>query len=96
MKKKSELFHFSKKKIEKIQSKYKVEQEIEETKNNIQLLREETQRYQKALFYKNALDNEEIKEEDIPIEYVEQIRAIYKEEIARMQSIIDANSSHKD
>lgn len=87
---KSELQEFNQNKIAQIQEKCKMKKE--NISNFMEKMRKQAQIYQKALFYKNALDNGKIEEKEIPSEYVKIIKNIYEEEIARIQRIINQKS----
>ena len=87
---KYELLIFNKNKVKYIQKKYKVEPQKDETKQEKSLSFIEQERikletHKKLLAYQNALDEGKIKEEDIPIEYVEKLRKLYEDEIEKIQ-----------
>lgn len=82
---KEEIQRLDKKKIEYIQKKYKVNRCYKVDSNLKNEMREQFQRYKMILFYKEGLDSGNIKEEDIPIEYVEEIRKLYQEGILEIQ-----------
>lgn len=89
----NELEKFDKKRIKNIQEKYKVTK-IDKVKHNyFDKLKADTKRYQKVIFYMESLDNKKIREEDIPSEYIEEIRERYCEEIRRLERMIKNNSN---
>ena len=90
---KKELEKFDKKTINEIQSKYRIIKKNSKS-NYFDDLRQKTEIYQKALFYKKQLDAGKIEEKDIPSEYVEEIRKIYYDEINKLKILIKSNMKH--
>lgn len=90
---KYELQVFNKNKIESIQKKYNVEisrnKEEQNEESYIEKERKKVERHKKILEYKDAFDNEKIKEEDIPEEFKEELRKLYTEKIKEVQRKIN-------
>ena len=96
MKNKDELQVFDKKKIKYIQENYKVSVN---KKNNfierISNLRKETNQNIRLREYKKMLDLGKINEKDIPPEYVEDLKKIYKQQITELKMKIKKENMHK-
>lgn len=99
MKNKSELRLFDKKSISKIQKNYKANYEslVDKPKevSSAEMQREKLERHKIMMNYKRMLDLGEIKEEDIPREYVEELRKVYEREIIDLKRKIEKASTNR-
>lgn len=99
MKNKSELKSFDKKAINKIQKNYKANYEslLDKPKevSAAEIQREKLEKHKIMMNYKRLLDLGEIKEEDIPSEYVEELRKVYEREIIDLKRKIEKASSRR-
>lgn len=82
---KSELEIFDAKIVKKIHENYKVVVKNKRASKFLNELKDSAKQHEKLLYYKNLLDNGKIKEEDIPQEYVEELRVLYYQEIAELK-----------
>lgn len=87
---KKEIQKINKASIERIQKEFGVKKESKDF-NYFNKLKQKTDIYLKALEYKEKLDEGIIKEEEIPKEYIEEIRKIYYKEILRFKEVMDDN-----
>ena len=81
---KKEIQEFNKDTIERIQKEFCVQKESKKL-NYFEELKHKTDIYIKASEYKEKLDKGIIKEEEIPKEYIEEIRKIYYEELSKLK-----------
>ena len=99
MKNKSELKLFDKKTISKIQKNYKANYEslLDKPKevSAAKIQREKLEKHKIMMNYKRLLDLGGIKEEDIPSEYVEELRKVYEREIIDLKRKIEKASSRR-
>ena len=99
MKNKSELKLFDKKTISKIQKNYKANYEslLDKPKevSTAKIQREKLEKHKIMMNYKRLLDLGGIKEEDIPSEYVEELRKVYEREIIDLKRKIEKASSRR-
>lgn len=86
---KSELLKFDKKKVEYIKKKYSItpnnESKVAEHLSNSDILRKQLEKHKKLLAYMKALDDNRIKEEDIPDEYIGDLKKLYVEKILKLK-----------
>lgn len=99
MKNKSELKSFDKKAINKIQKNYKANYEslLDKPKevSSAEMQREKLEKHKIMMNYKRMLDVGKIKEEDIPSEYVEELRKVYEREIIDLKRKIEKAPSKR-
>lgn len=80
-----EMIQFNQKNVDYIKKNYQVKDNKKENQNFCKDLMEQTKKYQKALIYKEKLDEGVISIENIPDEYLDMIEERYLYEIEEIK-----------